>query len=106
MNYIKMTLSKHYISLFELQNYEFSQIEYMYADLNKIIELIEKQVLCDQLLKIEQYDTKINFSFIEFIKNKFNDEKINIIYNIAKMVYENKFNEKINASIFFNNLKK
>lgn len=100
-----MKLSNHYISLFELQNYEYAQIQYMYADLNKTIKLIEKQVLCDQLLKIEQYDTKSIFLFIEFIKDKFNNEKINIIYNLAKMVYKNKFNKVFNASKFFQNLK-
>ena len=83
-----LSYSSHYICLHKLQNYNNSQFQYIYSNIDSMIKLINKQVISDQIFKIEQYDPESIFSFINFIQEKYEDVRFSIIKDIAQHLLE------------------
>ncbi|WP_336916676.1 hypothetical protein [Acinetobacter modestus] len=99
-NRIKSALDfcKHYISLYQLQNYEFSQFQYTHSSPFSILKIIDKHVVGDQLLKIEQYDPKSIFDYLEFINFKFNLIEFNLTLELASFILNKPHNEIIDIT--------
>jgi hypothetical protein len=106
-NYQTLLLySSHYICLHKLQNYNNSQFQYIYSDINSMIKLINKQVISDQIFKIEQYDPESIFYFIKFIQEKYEDVRFSIIKDIAQHLLEQPKNIPYLANDLFSSLEK
>lgn len=94
-----LTIADHLAVLHRLQNYGLKhQLQLSFSSPSKLTELITRQVCRDQSYKIEQYDPKAIFSFIEFINTKYNDDKIKIIKSIfEELVSLNDIDYKIDV---------
>lgn len=90
-------LSKHYISLYSVQKFSYSQFSYMYSDPEKFIELLSKQVICDQAFKVEQYDPSSLFAFIDYVKNRYNYSEIDYLHEISHYVLEHEINMPVHV---------
>lgn len=78
-----LTTASQLTVLHRLQNYGLKhQFQLQFSSASKLTELISRQVCRDQSYKIEQYDPKAIFSFIDFISRKYDDNKIKIIKSI------------------------
>ncbi|EPQ5027051.1 hypothetical protein LOL03_001575 [Acinetobacter baumannii] len=93
-----LEFSKHYISLYQYQSYEFSQFQYIHCSAETILEIIDKHVIGDQLLKIEQYDPKSILEYLKFIKNRFNTPELNLTLELATFIYSKAHNEIIDIT--------
>lgn len=98
--------SKHYISLFQLQDYEFSQLQYIYSTPISILKLIDKHVIGDQLLKIEQYDPKSILDYLKFITIQYNFPEFNLALELAKLIISKPHNEIIDITFEANDIYK
>lgn len=87
-----LELSSHYISMYGVQKYSYAQLEYIYSSPKSMIDLLSKQVLADQVFKVEQYDSESIFSFISFVRKQYNYKEIEYLYEISKIVLECKNN--------------
>ncbi|MCZ1176821.1 hypothetical protein [Acinetobacter pittii] len=85
--------SKHYISLHQYQNYKYSHFEYIYSSASSILSLIDKHVIGDQLLKIEQYDPKSIINYLKYINDKFNTPELNLTFELAVFVINSPHNK-------------
>lgn len=99
-------LSQHYISLYNIQKYGFSHFSYIYSNAEGFIELLGKQVICDHVFKIEQYDPASLFAFITFVKNQYDYAEIDYLYEIAQYVLECKINTPVPVNIKISDLEK
>lgn len=76
-------ISQNFAALYRLQNYgQKHQFQLQFSTPSKLTELITRQVCRDQTFKIEQYDPKSIFNFIEFINTKYADNTLKIIKSI------------------------
>ncbi|MFV5244833.1 hypothetical protein ACNKGS_00585 [Acinetobacter baumannii] len=85
--------SKYYISLHQFQNYEYSNFEYFNSNSTSILSLIDKHVIGDQLLKIEQYDPKSILDYLKYIKDKFKKPELDLTFELALFIFNSPFNE-------------
>lgn len=69
-----------------------------------MIKLINKQVISDQIFKVEQYDPESIFSFIKFIQQKYEDVRFSIIKDIAQHLLEQPNNIPYLANDLFSSL--
>lgn len=88
-------ISSHYISLYSVQKYGFSQFQFIYSSSSSMIELLSKQAIADQVFKIGQYDASSIFSFIEYVNDQYDFIEIKILKNIAKYVLDCPLNTPI-----------
>lgn len=58
-----LEISSHYISLYSIQKYGFSQLQFIYSSPSSMIDLLSQQAIADQVFKICQYDASSIFSF-------------------------------------------
>ena len=93
-----LEFSKHYISLYQYQSYEFSQFQYIHSSAETILKIIDKHVIGDQLLKIEQYDPKSILEYLKFINNRFNTPELNLTLDLANFIYSKVHNEIIDIT--------
>lgn len=91
-------LSQHYVSFYKLQKYEYSHFAYMHSDPESLIELLSKQVICDQAFKIEQYDSASLFAFIDYVKNQYNYAEIDYLHEIAQYILECRINVPVTVN--------
>lgn len=91
-------LSQHYVSFYKLQKYGYSHFSYMYSDPESLIELLSKQVICDQAFKIEQYDSASFFAFIDYVKNQYNYAEIDYLHEIAQYILECRINAPVTVN--------
>jgi hypothetical protein len=81
-------ISSHYISLYSIQKYGFSQLQFIYSSPSSMIDLLSQQAIADQVFKIGQYDASSIFSFIEFVNDQYDFIEIKILKDIAKYVLD------------------
>lgn len=81
-------ISSHYISLYSIQKYGFSQFQFIYSSPSSMIDLLSQQAIADQVFKIGQYDASSIFSFIEFVNDQYDFIEIKILKDIAKYVLD------------------
>ncbi|HAV5427388.1 TPA: hypothetical protein JI091_10385 [Acinetobacter baumannii] len=93
-----LEFSKHYISLYQYQNYEYSHFQYMYSSGESILKLIDKHVIGDQLLKIEQYDSKSILEYLKFIKNRHPTPELNLTLDLANFIYSKDHNKIVDIT--------
>ncbi|EHU1525798.1 hypothetical protein A1Z61_RS07965 [Acinetobacter baumannii] len=93
-----LEFAKHYISLYQYQNYEYSHFQYMYSSGESILKLIDKHVIGDQLLKIEQYDPKSILEYLKFICNRYNTPELNLTLDLANFIYSKDHNQIIDIT--------
>lgn len=96
--------SKHYISLFQYQSYEFTQFQYMSTSTKSVLDLIDKHVIGDQLLKIEQYDPESIIKYLTFINDKFNTPELNLTLELATLIINKNHNEIIDITDCINEI--
>jgi len=84
--------SSHYISMYSVQKYSYAQFEYVYSSPKSMIDLLSRQVLADQVFKVEQYDPESIFSFISYVRQKYDYKEIEYLYEISNIILECKNN--------------
>ncbi len=93
-----MEFSKHYISLYQYQNYPLSHFKYTTSSPESILKTIDNHVIGDQLLKIEQYDPKSILDYLNFINNKFKTPEFNLTLELASFIYTKPHNEIVDIT--------
>lgn len=85
--------SIHYISLYQFQNYDYSFTQYTHGNHQSILKLIDKHVIGDQLLKIEQYDPKSILEYLTFINTRHKTTEFDLIIELATYIYSLEHNQ-------------
>lgn len=93
-----LEFSKHYISLYQYQNYPLSHLKYTTSSPESILKTIDNHVIGDQLLKIEQYDPKSILDYLNFINNKFKTPEFNLTLELASFIYTKPHNEIVDIT--------
>ncbi|HFF4587459.1 TPA: hypothetical protein ACGC17_003727, partial [Acinetobacter baumannii] len=98
--------SVHYIALYQFQNYDYSFTQYTHSNHLSILKLIDRHVIGDQLLKIEQYDPKSILEYLRFINTKHNTPELDLILELAEYIYTLEHNHYKDVTDSFNQITK
>lgn len=101
---VAVNYSKHYIALYQFQNYDFSFSQYTHGNHQSILKLIDKHVIGDQLLKIEQYDPKSILEYLSFINTKHKISELDLILELAIYIYSLEHNKHIDVTESINQI--
>jgi len=100
-------LSKNYIALYGIQKGGIaSQFEYIYSSPKSFINLLTRQVISDQVFKINQYEPKSIYDFIYFVKSQYNYTELDALEDIAHQILEKPMDISTRVNDIFHNLSK